>query len=416
MKPAATIYVPLQFYFNRENGLALPMIALSRHSVAIKITIAPLEKLCIRSDAFKLRNNSMNITDASLLVSHIFLSDYEREKFVKRPHNYLIDQIQYSGPEPVTGNSCKTRLSLNHPVESIYWVLNNCDYHGGRFMVYNNNDWEKARDQLARRLLMSQFDINDFGFLNNVSMNTDDGLYIGDNHVEYMAIDPSDQSMQNEFIIKDMATNLQLDCARRIGRLPQHVALIKTKTVCDMRNKVQGIMRIYTDDGMLAIEVAEITRNDLTIADLSVPVTKFLDDNRNDYIKNMDLNVYLNFNTGIYIDGTASPVAMSELVLNGQPRESKRDSLWHNYVTAYMHHTGTSHDGVYHIPFGLSSEKFQPSGTCNFSRIDTSSINFTLDRKTVPDDVATIMIIKVFAKNRNMLQIMGGMGAVVYSN
>jgi hypothetical protein len=105
----ATNYIPLRFWFNRNPGLALPLIALQYHEVKINMTLNP--KLIDGT-------NSVSITDANLLVNYIYLDTDERRRFAQVSHEYLIEQVQHTGVEsesPIT-------MNFNHPVKSLFWT------------------------------------------------------------------------------------------------------------------------------------------------------------------------------------------------------------------------------------------------------------------------------------------------------
>ena len=107
-------------------------------------------------------------------------------------------------------------------------------------------------------------------------------------------------------------------------------------------------------------------------------------------------------------------VEEAKLVLNGHERMSMRAGAYFNYVQAYQHHTGCPSAGCYVYSFALNPEKHQPSGTCNFSRIDNATLELHLgDDSTTDNDYNTMHI---FAHNYNVLRIMSGMGGLAYSN
>jgi hypothetical protein len=83
-------------------------------------------------------------------------------------------------------------------------------------------------------------------------------------------------------------------------------------------------------------------------------------------------------------------------------------------VQPYQHHTNIPAVGINVYSFALNPEDHQPSGTCNFSRIDNATLNLTLSNNTVGSDkTATV---NVYATNYNVLRIMSGMGGISYSN
>lgn len=105
------------------------------------------------------------------------------------------------------------------------------------------------------------------------------------------------------------------------------------------------------------------------------------------------------------------------LQINGQDRLDKRYGDYFNKVQTYQHHTGTLPVGAYMYSFALRPEEHQPSGTCNFSRIDTATIvmNLSGDAALDPDADQTYDV-RVYALNYNILRVMSGMAGLAYSN
>jgi len=425
LKPAYTMYVPLQFYFNRNNGLALPLIALQYHQVKIYARFRPAEQCYIASAAYKSANEVLELTDASLYVNYVFLDTEERRRFAQVSHEYLIEQLQYTGEESINNsNSAKYKLNFNHPCKELVWVTKLGNYLGGRFMIYDPYDWELARESAAKLLLLAQYDLDQFGYFNDVTTDCGDAAYNGDNGIEYVGINPASPAEEPLYTFNDSATAAKYATGcNLIGRLAPNVPLLKRNKNVDLKDKVEGVIRIYTDfdnDDLTYPEVERITRNDLTITDLSIPVTKFDEDNRNKYIVDFDVYVWLHDNYGLLIDGSINPVTEVQLQLNGQDRQSKRSGFWHDTVEPYMYHSDTPRDGVNVFSFALNPEEHQPSGTCNFSRIDTAQLNlwFAEFANNKYADVFNDSDNKVliFATNYNVLRIMSGMGGLAYSN
>jgi hypothetical protein len=67
---------------------------------------------------------------------------------------------------------------------------------------------------------------------------------------------------------------------------------------------------------------------------------------------------------------------------------------------------------IYTYSFALKPSEHQPSGTCNFSRIDNASLNLTFSSTQATGD----RNVKIYAVNYNVLRIMSGMGGLAYSN
>jgi hypothetical protein len=114
---ATTLYVPLEFWFCRNPGLALPLIALQYHEVKVNMEF--------RDKAHLVRTTVVptgSLEKCSLWVDYIFLDTDERRRFAQLSHEYLIEQLQFTGDESVTGANNKVKLNFNHPVKELVWV------------------------------------------------------------------------------------------------------------------------------------------------------------------------------------------------------------------------------------------------------------------------------------------------------
>jgi hypothetical protein len=116
-----TMYVPLQFWFCRNPGLALPLIALQYHEVKFNITFAAFDKNLYTS-AGAGTATAPNL-EASLYVDYIYLDTDERRQFAQVQHEYLIEQLQFTGAETVPSGAYKSKLALNHPCKELIWVI-----------------------------------------------------------------------------------------------------------------------------------------------------------------------------------------------------------------------------------------------------------------------------------------------------
>jgi len=116
----------------------------------------------------------------------------------------------------------------------------------------------------------------------------------------------------------------------------------------------------------------------------------------------------------VSFDDGANPVVSALLQLNGHDRFSVRDGRYFNLVQPYQHHENVPACGINVYSFGLKPEEHQPSGTCNFSRIDNATLSLTLSANSVANNAS--VKIRVYAVNYNVLRIMSGMGGLAYSN
>ena len=109
-----------------------------------------------------------------------------------------------------------------------------------------------------------------------------------------------------------------------------------------------------------------------------------------------------------------NPVVAAKLLLNGQDRFSEREGSYFDLVQPYQHHTRSPDTGINVYSFSLRPEEHQPSGTCNFSRIDNATLQLVLSNATVQG--TNTAKVRVYATNYNVLRIMSGMGGLAYSN
>jgi len=109
------LYIPLEFWFCRNPGLALPLIALQYHEVKINIEFSALSELTAAT--------GLSLSAASLYVDYIYLDTDERRRFAQVSHEYLIEQVQFTGDESVSSVSNKIKLNFNHPCKELVWVV-----------------------------------------------------------------------------------------------------------------------------------------------------------------------------------------------------------------------------------------------------------------------------------------------------
>jgi len=111
------LYVPLQFWFCRNPGLALPLIALQYHEVKVNVTFGAQVKNTAGTDT------GVTLQSASLWVDYVYLDTDERRRFAQVSHEYLIEQVQFTGDETVSSANPKLRLNFNHPVKELIWTV-----------------------------------------------------------------------------------------------------------------------------------------------------------------------------------------------------------------------------------------------------------------------------------------------------
>jgi len=138
-----SVYVPLEFWFCRNVGLALPLIALQYHEVKVNIELEtvtamieptsnksmPAGTLSTNDTSTYTAATSSNVvlSGAALWVDYIFLDTDERRRFAQLSHEYLIEQLQFTGADTVSGNTTNSmksiRMNFNHPCKELIWVI-----------------------------------------------------------------------------------------------------------------------------------------------------------------------------------------------------------------------------------------------------------------------------------------------------
>jgi hypothetical protein len=143
--PSGTVYLPLVFFFNRNPGLYLPLIALQYHEVRIDIDLASDFNTYLDTNVFKVWAN------------YVYLDTEERRRFAQKGHEYLIEQVQHTGSDTVTSAQTKqVRLSYNHPVKELVWCFSNT---AARSDLWNFTSKTAGEDKIV--LESNMLDTND---------------------------------------------------------------------------------------------------------------------------------------------------------------------------------------------------------------------------------------------------------------
>jgi hypothetical protein len=349
--PETTLYVPFQFWFCRNPGLALPLIALQYHEVKINLDLRPIDECLWAVNSLTNTSGSCKVATAynqslvaaSLYVDYVFLDTDERRRMAQNPHEYLIEQLQFTGDESVGSSSNKIKLNFNHPVKELVWVVQ------------------------------------------------------PDENVDYCASLECGSSLNNLMGAQPFNYTDALDA------LPNAIHAFGGA------NAVAQISTSYLNGDLF---------NDAGAADVTAT-------NNWGYTNpNMDTNAM----SGVSDAGTfvlsecalekhcwgENPVVTAKLQLNGQDRFSEREGTYFDLVQPYQHHTRSPDSGINVYSFALRPEEHQPSGSCNFSRIDNATLQLVLSNATV-EGTKTAKV-RVYATNYNVLRVMSGMGGLAYSN
>uniref|UniRef100_A0A6C0AYZ9 Major capsid protein N-terminal domain-containing protein n=1 Tax=viral metagenome TaxID=1070528 RepID=A0A6C0AYZ9_9ZZZZ len=106
-------YVPLQFWFCKNPGLAIPLLALQYHEVSVNLTFAQYNGI---TNATPTGNEFAHF---SIYADFVYLDTTERRQFAQNAHEYLIDQVQ------INSNNTKPVINLSfvHPVKELIWAI-----------------------------------------------------------------------------------------------------------------------------------------------------------------------------------------------------------------------------------------------------------------------------------------------------
>jgi hypothetical protein len=472
------LFVPLIFWCNTNTGLALPLIALQYHEVRLWFQFQTFDRLIVNSNNLPLsRLNSGNgvFNNASLLVDYVYIDTEERRRFAQIGHEYLINQLQYTGTQAVTQNPLRVTLTYNHPSKEFIWKIISGAYFSKNspFLCYSNKDstddasgWDNALDYAAQNLIRGSVTVgesisptkatdpivslssalyDEWNTVNIVTTNTRNtnkyavftynaGAGVDDSNppsfyanILYEQVNGSNGQLQSTpaFLFRrDVFLNpLRLDynLGDYITRFTINIFYNKI-----MPSTGQGY------DGSLQYQVVAVDQS-IQIRDVSVPVSDWVD-NRFTTADNtgtgigapMDIWAVMMTTSGLLINNKYNPVASAVIQLNGQDRFQPREGAYFNLINTYNYHHSTPANGVNVFSFALHPEQHQPSGTCNLSRIDNTVLDMSLYRDTPYADpsrtppplsiVSSTSQCYIYCTNYNVLRVMSGMGGLAYSN
>jgi len=354
--PQTTLFVPLQFWFCRNPGLALPLIALQYHEVKINLEFREAADCCWRRGSVA----TPQLVAASLWVDYIYLDTDERRRFAQVSHEYLIEQLQFTGDESVTSASNKIKLNFNHPVKEIVWVVQpDSNVDRVATLAVGGPQWFNYTDRV------------------------DETYFSGTPQ------DPLGGGMGG--------------AASLVGNFPFSLPVAGGRTFeAGDGNKPSGLS------------------DDINVANSGDGVTT-APGNTSWSVDDLNFNRILNgsnwqeWTSSLRVfDKGENPVSVAKLQLNGHDRFAEREGRYFNLVQPFQHHENVPATGINVYSFALTPELHQPSGTCNFSRIDNATLHLTLTSQSVKRNRACK--VRIYAVNYNVLRIMSGMGGLAYSN
>jgi hypothetical protein len=352
--PAKTLYIPLHFWFCRNPGLAIPLIALQYHEVRINVEFEQFINCCYYElqSGGALSTSIQSLTAASLYVDYVYLDTEERRRFAQQTHEYLIEQVQHTGAESITSSSNKIQLNFNHPVKELIWVV--------------------QRDSFVVCATPAPVDIAEVGGCQPFNYSDD---------------------YTTEGVVMDVLARGSL-----IGGAPATV--VPTTSLDGPSGPYTGGLGFASGPSLSS---ASWMDNGATNDAGAV-----FESTTNYLLAKVVLE------SGVKCQGK-NPVEVAKLQLNGQDRFTEREGRYFSVVQPFQHHTRTPQStGINVYSFALKPEEHQPSGTCNFSRIDKATLQLTVSVSTVRS--GRTAQVRVYAVNYNVLRVTSGMGGLAYSN
>ena len=376
-----TMNVPLQFFNCRHDGLGIPLIALQYHEVRIYFEFVNLQYLTVNqyNTGSALTWTTKPTLDASVWVDYIYLDQEERKRFAQATHEYLIEQVQFPSTESINSVNTRTRLSFNHPCKFLAWVVRLGRYtSGNRFLAYNATDASAIQLQATKRFILGWASINTAG---------------------------------NFVLSGDFVTNVT-------GMTTEYAAYFTAAKAIVVDSNLFVEDNITITGAVLPLEVASLNAD---LFETNAGGTRNTNTGNEGAVAS-DIVVYQYDNYGLQLDGSENPVQTGLLQLNGHDRFDQRDGDYFNYVQPYQCFSNTPSDGINVYSFALTPEEHQPSGTCNFSRIDNATLALTLGRAGESATafknlyLNTDSDLNIYAFNYNVLRVMSGMAGLAYSN
>lgn len=410
---AYQLYVPLQFWFNRNNGLALPLIALQYHDVRITAQFRQASELVNYNSTVPQSAELPEMADCYLLIDYVYLDSEERKRFAQASHEYLIEQLQFTGSEALNGSLQKYRLNFNHPSKYLVWAPQlERNYTRTNWISYAfDGNWDAARDRFAKIIALVSS--------NTVTYNAGTGLEIT------LTTQPTPGDLVQN--VSGAPTGSAITAAMLSKVDVRFVALSNTAAAPWVTKVANGTNP--ADIAQNFLDNSIVTRNDLTMEDISLTLAQLQGTAAAGFqtILGIFSQSAVNYNNyGNFIDGSDNPVAEAKLQLNGHDRFQERDGNYFNYVQPYQHFSNTPADGINVYSFALKAEEHQPSGTCNFSRIDNATLQVKCGLYNTAGDNSYIStyiggsssnsLLNIYTVNYNVLRVMSGMAGTAYSN
>jgi hypothetical protein len=402
------VQIPLNFWFCKNPGLALPLIALQYHEVKMKFNWGTSATTSVGVAAV-----------CKVWCDYIYLDTDERRRFAQVSHEYLIEQLQREQKTPGSGNS---KINFNHPVKELVWTSDQ-DYTDAKLTLNGHDRFAPQEEEYFQ--LRQPMDHHTAVPLNNlpcrdlfnmassrhVLRSADATLPAAAADVEVEVRQPAGTILTDVKILCTQAAVVAAgDIGYRIGTASDGAEIVAAQTneILDTGTAVALGAVTYpgmalSDPGALSADAAG---GDLVKVAIDAAIRSgIVHDVQDEATHVIDVS-YTATERTLYcrVQPTTNATAGKFCFIFGYEYINQADGA----EAAHGSRTSQLTEKINVYSFALKPEEHQPSGTCNFSRIDTAHLNFTADPHTGT--------MNVYAVNYNVLRIMSGMGGLAYSN
>jgi hypothetical protein len=407
------LYIPLSFWFCRNPGLALPLIALQYHEVRLNFIFRQatdlVQNITTGGGAFTGGITGAaaalpRFKDAAVYVDYIYLDTDERRRFAQQSHEYLIDQLQYGLQQSVTSQTVRLDLTLNHPVKELVWV-----YQDARKLdcsqlsaLGTSNTQPFAYDDIANRCRLQlngqdRFDerYGDYFWKVQPYQHHSGGAF--EPHAFTQPVGQTSTGSTFMTFTATTAGTTALTVFTRTGGADQASVAGLVFTIVNATVTASGAVSAIpgTTFTMPAVGTATATLSAAATSSAASTFYAVYDPNvaLTDPVTGGSLGFQQTNPEAIPISGTTTGYTQSV-----------------NPINVYS--------------FALAPEEHQPSGSCNFSRIDTTTLVFdsivgmdgrSLAAGSFPSKNYPYLF-RMYAVNYNIFRVMSGMGGLAYSN
>jgi hypothetical protein len=373
------LYIPLQFWFCRNPGLALPLIALQYHEVRLNITLAASTDLVSKGSYASVSAAGAalpQLKDMALYIDYIYLDVDERRRFAQQSHEYLIDQLQYGLQQTLTTASARIDLTLNHPVKELVWV----------FQDAQKTDCGSATTIAAGYTQPFVYD----DIVNRCRLQINGQDRFDERYGDYFwKVQPYQHHTGGAFW-----PTRQLANAVTVSGTPTNLTQTAALTMTGAASATQP----YTAFSGTLLPGMTLTQGATTATIASVFASSTT-------AGSIVLTASTTFTgaaaTAAFGTTPASTIFASDVAITSTGTSTTTYQVA-NPINVYS--------------FALQPEEHQPSGTCNFSRIDTTTLVFDSFKTGTYPTKSRPFNFRMYAVNYNIFRVMSGMGGLAYSN